>query len=370
MAVQYQPVIWNRNKLIYDAVLIACVVLYVFVFLRLAPDAAPEVKAVDGAVRQMRAWGTCAFLMLTVVILIGPLARLDRRFLPLLYNRRHFGVMTAIVASIHITKVLGWYFAFSPRIDNPAGLVPAGDFTQYVRLFESLAGFDRFIGFPIEVLGLMAFLILLVMAVTSHDFWMSFLTPPVWKAIHMAVYPCYGLVVMHVALGYVQASKDPTFAIIVAVSSTLVIALHLAAALREAGRERRMAATPAANDWLDVGDVGEIDEGRALIRRTTEGEKVAIFRYHGKVSAVGNACAHQNGPLGEGRIIDGCITCPWHGFQYDPATGRSPPPFTEKIPTFNLRLDGSRLLLDPQPNPPGTPVEPVRIPDEAIAGGP
>jgi nitrite reductase/ring-hydroxylating ferredoxin subunit len=30
----------------------------------------------------------------------------------------------------------------------------------------------------------------------------------------------------------------------------------------------------------------------------------------------------QNGPLGEGRIVDGCITCPWHGYQYRPDTGR------------------------------------------------
>ena len=37
-----------------------------------------------------RAFGACAFVMLTVILAIGPLARLDRRFLPLLYNRRHF----------------------------------------------------------------------------------------------------------------------------------------------------------------------------------------------------------------------------------------------------------------------------------------
>mgnify|MGYP003753304843 CR=1 FL=1 len=46
-----------------------------------------------------------------------------------------------------------------------------------------------------------------------------------------------------------------------------------------------------------------------------------------------NVCKHQMGPLGEGKIIDGCITCPWHGYQYLPANGQSPPPFTEMVKT-------------------------------------
>ena len=60
------------------------------------------------------------------------------------------------------------------------------------------------------------------------------------------------------------------------------------------------------------------------------GERVAIFKYDGKISAVSNVCQHQNGPLGEGKILDGCITCPWHGYQYLPETGASPPPFVRK----------------------------------------
>lgn len=36
-------------------------------------------------------------MMLTVILCIDPLARLDDRFRPLLYSRRHFGVMMAFV---------------------------------------------------------------------------------------------------------------------------------------------------------------------------------------------------------------------------------------------------------------------------------
>jgi nitrite reductase/ring-hydroxylating ferredoxin subunit len=79
------------------------------------------------------------------------------------------------------------------------------------------------------------------------------------------------------------------------------------------------------------------------------------------LSAVSNLCAHQNGPLGEGRIVDGCITCPWHGYQYRPEDGCAPPPFTERLATYRLRVANGMVLLDPRANPPGTPVEPVTI---------
>ena len=32
----------------------------------------------------------------------------------------------------------------------------------------------------------------------------------------------------------------------------------------------------------------------------------------------------QGGPLGEGQIEDGCLICPWHGYEYDPITGEPP----------------------------------------------
>ena len=92
-----------------------------------------------------------------------------------------------------------------------------------------------------------------------------------------------------------------------------------------------------------------------------QNERVAIFKYDGKLSAIHNVCKHQGGPLGEGKVIDGCITCPWHGYQYLPINGQSPPPFTEKVATYELKMDGEIIYINPKSFDEGTEVEPCNI---------
>ena len=119
--------------------------------------------------------------------------------------------------------------------------------------------------------------------------------------------------------------------------------------------------------WFDVGAVDEIVNYRAKVVSLPGRERVAVFRYDGKISAVTNVCVHQRGPLGEGKVLDGCITCPWHGWDYRAEDGCAPPPFTEKIATYQTRVEGRRILLNPEPMPPGTRVEPATF-DEVQHG--
>src|SRR5947209_6684478 len=109
MSVGFRAVQWNRAKIIYDVVLLACVALYVVTFNAIAYRLHPPADIPARLDIHIRSFGSCAFLMLTVILSIGPLARLDRRFLPLLYNRRHFGVLTFLVALVHVYLMLRWY---------------------------------------------------------------------------------------------------------------------------------------------------------------------------------------------------------------------------------------------------------------------
>jgi nitrite reductase/ring-hydroxylating ferredoxin subunit len=114
------------------------------------------------------------------------------------------------------------------------------------------------------------------------------------------------------------------------------------------------------NDWLDLGPVEQFS-GRPLTEVVSGMVRLAVSHRDGVFGAISNVCQHQNGPLGEGKIIYGCITCPWHGYQYQPDTGASPPPFVEKVPTFKVRVQNGRVFVHPQPNPAGTKVEPAVI---------
>lgn len=353
MSVKYIPVQWNRNKYFYDAVMLTGVALFLWVFLSVSPALRDHTRPVDGAIHNARAFGACAFVMLSVILSIGPLARLDRRFLPLLYNRRHFGVMTVFVALTHAGYVLGWYYAFSPA-------------DRYEALLTANTSFGQIAGFPFELFGLFALICLMLLAATSHDFWMKFLTPPVWKRLHYLIYPAYAAVVAHVVWGILQSDKGPVLGIVVIGCAGVVAWLHVAAAWAEWRHGDRRAGI-ATSGWVRVCDVDEIAEGRARIARLPGGDRVAVFRHQGALSAISNACAHQNGPLGEGRIIDCLVTCPWHGFQYDLRTGASPAPFTEKVPTYAVAVEGRDVLVNPQANPPGTRTDAVPVPRETPA---
>ncbi len=357
MSVGYVTVQWNRHKRVYDACVVGGIVGYVGMFFLVGKLLFRPPHEISDAILAMRALGTGAYLLLHVILCIGPLARLDRRFLPLLYNRRHLGVATFLVALAHATIAIGFYHGF-------------GSVSPLVSLLISNTSYASLSAFPFQILGLLALLILFLMAATSHDFWLKNLGAPAWKRLHMSVYFAYALLVMHVALGILQTQRSPWLAALVCAGAALVVTLHLLAGVREQPRDRSVAPqTPpphTGESWVDVGSVDELDEGRGSTV-TIGGERIALFRHNGRISATTNVCAHQGGPLGEGKIIDGCITCPWHGWQYRPEDGRSPPPFTEKIVTYRVRVDRTRIMIDPTQLPPGTPVTPAAI-DEGVHG--
>lgn len=341
MSEKYAAISWNRQKKIYDAILWSGVAVYLLLFIGLGsilqPNATIETLLIRG-------FGTCAILLLHVVLIIGPLCRLSTKFLPLLYNRRHLGVTTFLVGAVHAIFSIIQFHAL-------------GTINPFVSILVSNTRFVSIADFPFQILGLVSLIILFLMAVMSHDFWLNNLTAPVWKTLHTLVYFAYALLIGHVSLGVLQAETSPILAISLGIGLVLVIGLHLISAFKETKSDIEIISN---EEFIEACLVEEIPEKRACIR-TISGERVAIFKYDGKISAVSNVCQHQNGPLGEGRIIDGCITCPWHGFQYLPESGASPPPFTEKIPTFNVKVENGKVFVNCKPNKAGSFTEAGKI---------
>ena len=98
--------------------------------------------------------------------------------------------------------------------------------------------------------------------------------------------------------------------------------------------------------WYKVAEPGDMQEGE--VRTVQAGsQSIALTCHAGKYGALGNACPHQGGPLGEGSIEctegDECwLRCPWHGWDFHPLTGKSPGGFDDGVPSFPLeqRDDG------------------------------
>jgi nitrite reductase/ring-hydroxylating ferredoxin subunit len=102
-----------------------------------------------------------------------------------------------------------------------------------------------------------------------------------------------------------------------------------------------------------VGPEGEVRRARGAILVNVDGREIGIFETGGEFRAYESRCPHQGGPVCRGQLIgrvkaaisDGGavgderfddselqLVCPWHGFEFDVATGRC-----TADPRFRLR---------------------------------
>ena len=71
-------------------------------------------------------------------------------------------------------------------------------------------------------------------------------------------------------------------------------------------------------DWVKL-DVTDIPEGKPTAAKAGT-QSLVVVRDGETVYALHAQCAHAGGPLPSGKIVDGCIECPWHYSRYDLAT--------------------------------------------------
>jgi nitrite reductase/ring-hydroxylating ferredoxin subunit/uncharacterized membrane protein len=78
----------------------------------------------------------------------------------------------------------------------------------------------------------------------------------------------------------------------------------------------------AGAKWLplELGELPDIPEGGPTKARAGSNTLVLV-RAGERIEALHETCAHAGGPLAEGRLIDGCIECPWHGSRFRLADG-------------------------------------------------
>ncbi len=91
--------------------------------------------------------------------------------------------------------------------------------------------------------------------------------------------------------------------------------------------------------------LSDLPEGKITPVHLEKGEMIILIKRGQAVYALDAICPHMGGPLEEGSIEGGCITCPWHGWQFDIGTGESITSPGEDLKKYPLKIEGNKIYL-------------------------
>jgi nitrite reductase/ring-hydroxylating ferredoxin subunit len=98
-------------------------------------------------------------------------------------------------------------------------------------------------------------------------------------------------------------------------------------------------------EWMTVANTGDLPEGE-MVGATVNGLEVLVANVGGRYFAIGSVCTHEGGPLADGDLYEGIVTCPWHGSEFSVGTGEvEMPPATEPEPVFDVRVEGDEIQI-------------------------
>jgi nitrite reductase/ring-hydroxylating ferredoxin subunit/uncharacterized membrane protein len=99
----------------------------------------------------------------------------------------------------------------------------------------------------------------------------------------------------------------------------------------------------APEDWTPTVTEEELSEGRLLCARAGD-VNLLIVRDGDGIHALDDRCTHRGGPLHEGEVADGCVTCPWHGSRFRLADGSvERGPASSPQPLYETRVTDGRV---------------------------
>jgi nitrite reductase (NADH) small subunit len=86
----------------------------------------------------------------------------------------------------------------------------------------------------------------------------------------------------------------------------------------------------------------EPPEGRTQWAFSHAGRSYAVFEVDGELHVTDGACPHNGGPLAEGLVREGFVTCPWHWYSYELASGRCRTAVGYELRRYPVVLVGGR----------------------------
>lgn len=335
----------------YDRILLV-ILLVVFLINRLLFNALDPVTLV------IRTASLSAFAILNVVLLIGPWSRFSERIGEYYFYRRHLGVAVLLLGSLHAALVFSNYFKYSVRDTLTPIFTWYGVLALFILGWMGLTSWDAVqkkisgrmwkifhalillmylggtgwwytihrqdptITYHLVLLGLFT---LFWIAVAPYSIIRKLMRTYVlgWKQLHVLVYLVYLSLLIHAWLGFITI-QNPAVKIIFWLSPVIVLGSHAMGWLMKWREDHAIYATiTEINQQFE--EEGKTFRGVDYIDRFQEGigrktyvnkQPVALFKQGETFFAISNTCAHQKGPLYQGKIAHGVVVCPWHYWKY------------------------------------------------------
>lgn len=102
-------------------------------------------------------------------------------------------------------------------------------------------------------------------------------------------------------------------------------------------------------EFVALCNVDDVRPGEARHYRATTGKwrlkPVAVWNEDGEFHITNYVCPHSGGPLSEGAIEGGVVTCPWHAWQFDVRTGKSARGDGHTIAVYECKVEDGQVLL-------------------------
>jgi len=107
----------------------------------------------------------------------------------------------------------------------------------------------------------------------------------------------------------------------------------------------RQAWVEGPEDFTDLAAVDDLDDGK-MHNYELDGKSIVLVRHDDGIHAFNGICPHFGGPLWEGELKDHCVTCPWHGSQFDISDGSLlHGPSTYPVHRYEVHVQGGRVLV-------------------------
>lgn len=114
------------------------------------------------------------------------------------------------------------------------------------------------------------------------------------------------------------------------------------------GPETMLTAESPNTTLIKIAVKSELPKRGRVREFMASGRMLCVANVDDNIYATDNACLHWGGPLGQGRIEDGKIVCPWHRWRFDPRTGEGPARCSGRLALHRVRIEGEDVFVELQ----------------------